>query len=489
MKKITIFLFSLSLCAFNYLQSQWIYQQAPLNTSYYVTIDFPGTQFGIAGGVFLDADFHGRGAYTSNGGTNWLASQVPDSCRVLVDIEFIDNSTGYCAGAYNIIAMNYLIDPSKYDKRTLRPIGKVNSFSADNYKGFFMRSTNSGQTWQPYGVLPPNVFYLVGLDFVNNTTAYAAASYNISGGVNDGVIKTTNAGLTWTALTMPENINSIHDVYFQDINTGFAVGYDDVNDTSRGVILKTTNAGTSWSRQVIMQTKEFSGISFSNAVTGFVVTISDPVIEESNGRVYKTTNSGVNWFLIINFPEVDLNDVNFIPGTGTALIYGLRYLPTFENTEFIAKTTNYGSNWLVSSINDTGLVIFRAKLLDQNNWYLSGADFGSPNKPAILHTTNGGAIGITPVSGEIPRFYNLSQNYPNPFNPVTNIKFSVPETGFVKLVIYNIIGREVKTLVSENMKPGVYLEDWDASLATSGVYFYKLITDNYTETKRMILVK
>lgn len=97
--------------------------------------------------------------------------------------------------------------------------------------------------------------------------------------------------------------------------------------------------------------------------------------------------------------------------------------------------------------------------------------------------------GITPIAGEIPRNYNLSQNYPNPFNPVTNIKLSVPEAGFVKLVVYDIMGREVKTLVSENLKPGVYLADWDASLAASGVYFYKLMTDNFTETKRMVLIK
>lgn len=97
--------------------------------------------------------------------------------------------------------------------------------------------------------------------------------------------------------------------------------------------------------------------------------------------------------------------------------------------------------------------------------------------------------GITPIAGEIPRNYNLSQNYPNPFNPVTNIKLSVPEAGFVKLVVYDIMGREVKTLVSENLKPGVYLADWDASLAASGVYFYKLMTDDYTETKRMVLIK
>ncbi len=97
--------------------------------------------------------------------------------------------------------------------------------------------------------------------------------------------------------------------------------------------------------------------------------------------------------------------------------------------------------------------------------------------------------GISVISGEIPSKFSLEQNYPNPFNPVTNIRFNVAETGFVKLVVFDIMGREVKTLVSETLKPGVYLADWDGSLATSGVYFYKLMIDYYTETKRMVLIK
>ena len=107
----------------------------------------------------------------------------------------------------------------------------------------------------------------------------------------------------------------------------------------------------------------------------------------------------------------------------------------------------------------------------------------------VLNGMCGQVNGITPVSGDIPRQFSLEQNYPNPFNPVTNIKFAVPEAGFVKLVIYDIMGREVNTLVSQSLKPGVYLADWDASVATSGVYFYRLFTNKFTETKRMLLIK
>ena len=89
---------------------------------------------------------------------------------------------------------------------------------------------------------------------------------------------------------------------------------------------------------------------------------------------------------------------------------------------------------------------------------------------------------------------NLSQNYPNPFNPVTRIKFDIPPLKgvrgmMVRLIIYDLLGREVTTLVNEPMKPGTYEVDWDGSMYASGVYFYKLITDEYVETRKMVLLK
>ncbi len=98
-------------------------------------------------------------------------------------------------------------------------------------------------------------------------------------------------------------------------------------------------------------------------------------------------------------------------------------------------------------------------------------------------------IGIKPIGNEIPRQFNLKQNYPNPFNPVTNIEFDIAKTSFVKLEIYNSLGQEVKTLVNEELTAGSYKVDFDASGLTSGAYFYRLVTDSYVKTNKMILVK
>jgi hypothetical protein len=100
-----------------------------------------------------------------------------------------------------------------------------------------------------------------------------------------------------------------------------------------------------------------------------------------------------------------------------------------------------------------------------------------------------GLVGVEPVSNVIPETYSLSQNYPNPFNPTTNIKFAIPTAGNVKLVVYDLLGREVYTLVNEMKTAGNYVVDFDASELSSGVYFYKLETGSFTQTKKMLLVK
>jgi subtilisin-like proprotein convertase family protein len=93
------------------------------------------------------------------------------------------------------------------------------------------------------------------------------------------------------------------------------------------------------------------------------------------------------------------------------------------------------------------------------------------------------------ISNEIPVNYDLMQNYPNPFNPVTNIRFSLPQKGFVTLKVFDITGREVRTLVNNEMNAGTYNVDFDASNLSSGTYFYKIETTGFSDVKKMVVVK
>jgi len=92
-------------------------------------------------------------------------------------------------------------------------------------------------------------------------------------------------------------------------------------------------------------------------------------------------------------------------------------------------------------------------------------------------------------STAVPSAYELKQNYPNPFNPSTKIQFAVPQTEFVSLKIYDVLGNEVSTLMHQELSTGSYEIQFNARLLSSGVYFYQLITGNYSETKKMNLIK
>ena len=126
-------------------------------------------------------------------------------------------------------------------------------------------------------------------------------------------------------------------------------------------------------------------------------------------------------------------------------------------------------------------------LMDEFRFYKRALDSA---EIALTWNQNLGLItGITPISSNIPSTYSLSQNYPNPFNPVTKINFSIPKTGLVTIRIYDVIGKEVKTLVNEVKNAGSYILDFDGSLFASGTYFYRLESNGFISTKKMMLVK
>ncbi len=150
----------------------------------------------------------------------------------------------------------------------------------------------------------------------------------------------------------------------------------------------------------------------------------------------------------------------------------------------IIRTTDGGNSWN-PQISPVANTTFESVLM---NSALNGVIVGGGG--VILYTTSGGdPIGISPISNLVPDEYALEQNYPNPFNPTTNFEFKIADLGFVNLTIYDATGREVETLVNEELKPGTYKADWDATNFVSGVYFCKLIAGDFTETKHMVLVK
>lgn len=142
-----------------------------------------------------------------------------------------------------------------------------------------------------------------------------------------------------------------------------------------------------------------------------------------------------------------------------------------------------------NGVASTGTLAPVTAIYSEGNTKYSAFAYAGFGPAGVYYNMENLITGITPVSNEVPGTFRLEQNYPNPFNPVTNIKFAVAKTGNVSLKIYDISGREVALLVNQQLSSGVYNYDFNASHLSSGIYFYILKTAEFTDTKKMVLVK
>jgi Secretion system C-terminal sorting domain len=142
-----------------------------------------------------------------------------------------------------------------------------------------------------------------------------------------------------------------------------------------------------------------------------------------------------------------------------------------------------GSAFMCSISNDGSSVIAGGKAVHARNFGSGGTLYN------IFIDTTLNPLSVGTIGSETPKEYSLKQNYPNPFNPNTNFRFSILNEGLTKLIVYDIMGREVRTLVNERLQPGIYETTFDGSSLNSGVYFYKLDVNGFSQTRRMVMTK
>lgn len=165
---------------------------------------------------------------------------------------------------------------------------------------------------------------------------------------------------------------------------------------------------------------------------------------------------------------------------------------TFSKYTGLRIEFKYGVNWGLETnggINDNENAVGGNHILNFPSIYtekLTVVDtFGNMGASALVDVTT----EVKKVDNQIPAVYTLEQNFPNPFNPSTTINFSLPTEGFVSLKVYNALGQEVATLVNQVRAAGNYSASFDASRLTSGMYFYTINANNFTSSKKMMLVK
>ncbi len=200
------------------------------------------------------------------------------------------------------------------------------------------------------------------------------------------------------------------------------------------------------------------------SLTGFVTT-----------GTWFTGFSGTYTVPATGLQYIDMTSPYFVwNGTSNLLVEICYDNSAYTAYSTVASTAATGMTWGYYTDNSTGCTMTGGS-----------AQAPRPNTCFVMSPVS----GITPVGNVLPKEYSLSQNYPNPFNPVTKINFALPKQGMVTLKIYDVLGREVRTLVNEVKSAGNFSVDFNASEFSSGVYFYKLESNGFSDIKRMMLIK
>jgi len=333
--------------------------------------------------------------------------------------------------------------------RVLSLAKRNNIIAAGTYGAGVFISTNNGSSWSvsTNGMTLPYIFALY---ITQNNNIFAG-----SGGYGGYI--STNMGSNWTT--------NLLTTYVVNCYTITPAGYYLCGAGPR--IYKSTNEGTSWSQ-----------LASGNAAMEDIITIPKVgggfnILVGSSDGMFISTNEGVSWSEINS--GIAYRIINSLAASGTNVFAG-------SHGGGVYLTTNNGTNW--TAIN-TGLTnLFVMKLFIDGAYIYAGTENGVIWRRELSQV-------ITSIEDEIEDLnsFSLHQNYPNPFNPSTNLSFVIGHSSFVSLKVFDVLGKEVATLVDEFRNAGAYEINFDASDLPSGIYFYRMTAGNFTETKKMILTR
>jgi photosystem II stability/assembly factor-like uncharacterized protein len=443
---------------------------------------------------------------STDGGKNW-SDQPPDGLNLTNIFKLLANNSTILAGgaAALFISTDNGNNWSTAEKGI--PFSKVSSMvtngnyifagvtSTDLYDysgGGISFSTDNGDTWVPCNSglsdLEINGMSLVGS--------------HVFAGANGGTFYSSNNGASWTQSNQPPYLG-MKSIISKGTNL-FGIGNGDVYIS--------TNNGSNWTDVSAGLPRYHNSSGTYHFGISSLATIDSILFAGTlGGGVYMSTDNGTHWDTTnsrLAFSSV------YSLATRSANIYA-------GTIKGVFRSTNNGTSW--SSIGLTNVVINCFVLYSQNifvattsgiflskndssNW--TEIDSGLINKDVNTLAIGGaylynGTMGygvwrrplsemITEVKNGIKQFpsrFVLEQNYPNPFNPSSTISFSLPSKSFVSLKVFDIVGREVATIVSEELSAGNHTRQWNAANMSSGIYFYRLQAGSFTETKKLVLLR
>jgi len=370
------------------------------------------------------------------------------------------------------------------------------------------KTTDAGATWAPFSAgitQSPQAIQSICINPTDpNTVLIAVWDGNAALDATIGVFKTTNGGTLWASS-----------------NVGFGANKNVLTIAANPLKPNTVFAGTSFITPGGTQTgpayvyKSYDfGNTWANSSNGFGTTTTDidPVRQLSfsgldtntwlAGRFFNTTNGGC-WVTTNAGSSWVIKNGGFSPTAPGSLIRSCLINPTNNLEMYIGgdpttappggvwRTTDGGNSWAdfnggsMPANNPVRALAFRVSDLT----LFAGVGAASGTATGQIHEYTFPPLGVSGQNNGVPKEFALKQNYPNPFNPGTVIEYSIPKQAFVTVKVFDMLGREMKTLVNESKNAGSYALNFDASSLSSGVYFYKIIAGDFTATKKMMLVK
>lgn len=373
---------------------------------------------------------------TENGGQSWVA--------------ILDNTNGE-GDASDVV----MLDQNKFRIVTMH--GKIKL------------TDDAGSTWETVFYDSSKTEFMNYIEFFDDLNGVAMGDAVSGDSTNTPLfLHTTDGGYNWfeygqNTLYKASSYRGKRPIDFVNKYLGYFIPFG----PQKG-IFKTLDGGLTWVKNEIKVNSGYGCVKFYDEHFGVAQLFTD---EPSPGGMYTTNDGGSSWE----------------SGVGLGVVDHIAFVSNRPNEVFVLS--NAGVNFSSDSGKTfSGIEEFAEYdpsdmvFTDENTaWILFG-------KGIIYKITN--YSGITSVVEDgLPEPYQLSQNYPNPFNPTTIISYSLPEQTRVTIKIYDIIGKEVKTLVNTTKNAGDYTESFNGGNLSSGIYFYTLKTNKFVETKKMILLK
>ena len=352
--------------------------------------------------------------------------------------------------------------------------------------GFLYRSTDNGAHWDSLGEHGSVLGISPGDILFQGYTHSASPIY-----------RSTDDGDTWTQVPGIDTVgNLLYPLCFAFSPAGnlFAGSLASMVGVERSI-----DSGNTWVsfHEGLPSAGQTQGQDGGVRILG--INSAGTIFAATDSGLYRSTNNGESWSEIDHGLPLTIRYYQYNPVTGG--IYPLYILPEVNAIACnsaghvyigygrgVFYSTNNGDTWIPFTQDETMNISMTALAFDQQG-YLYGGRGGT------IYRSSSSTTSVSKLPVNVAGQWRLEQNYPNPFNPTTTISFTIPAalgsqaSIFVSLKIYDILGREVATLVSEKLSAGSYRRQWDAKTFSSGVYFYRMEAGSYSETKKLALVK